>query len=137
MDEVTKVGDRGYVQPSERIDWHSRITVQPELVRIWEAAASDPSFLNTEDKARFLWLISELVYMYEGQYQIYKEGYFDDKAWHSKIDTLTELLKNPVLEEWWDKRIVAVGDEFREYVELRISSPGSWTHQPVGDYTPG
>ena len=116
------------------VDFHSRISAQPDLVRIWDAAASDPSSLNPEEKSRFRWSVTELFIMYEAQYQIYKKGYFSDNSWQFKIDTLTEFLKNPVLEEWWDMRFAPIGDEFREYIESQRVSPGSWVHRSGRDW---
>lgn len=114
------------------VDWHARVTSDPELIRIWDAAATDPKAMNSKDIARLRWLSAEVFLMYEGQYEFYKKGYIKDEAWLPKMDTLRGMLKNPVILEWWELRMAPFGDSFYEYIQSLRSQSGSWVHHNVG-----
>ena len=114
------------------VDWHARVTSDPELIRIWDAAATNPESMNSEDVARLRWLSAECFLIYEGQYEFYKKGYIADEAWQPKMDTVRGMLKNPVISEWWEMRMSPFGDSFFEYVQSLRSQSGSWVLPYVG-----
>jgi hypothetical protein len=114
------------------IDFHARVTGQPDLLRIWDAAA-DPSSLDPEDIRRFRWLVAEWFFIYDGQYDFYTKGHISEESWKPKIDACVGLLRNPILADWWEKRQAPLSGEFREYIEsIRDSPDHSWEHQVVG-----
>lgn len=118
------------------LDWHARITSQPELIRIWDPAV-DPASMSPEDKARFVWLVAEAFLIYETQYEFYRKGRISEEAWQPKIRSILGLLENPVVEKWWEARMTPLGGEFRRYLEsLRDSQAPSWTHRPVASGEP-
>ncbi len=47
-------------------EWHARVSAQPDLARIWDEAAADPSALSPEDTRRFRWLVAELFFSSRG-----------------------------------------------------------------------
>lgn len=113
------------------LDWHARVAAQPELIRIWDAAA-DPASMSPEDKARFVWLVTEAFLIYETQYEFYRKGHISEEAWQPKIGSALGLLENPIVAAWWEAKMTPFGGEFRRYVEsLRDSQAPSWTHRPV------
>jgi hypothetical protein len=87
------------------VDWHARVTADPELIRIWDQAAIDSESMNADDVARLRWLCAEIFVVYEGQYEFYKKGYIAEETWKPKMDSLRGCLKNPVISEWWDLRM--------------------------------
>ena len=72
------------------IDFHARVTGQPDLLRIWDAAA-DPSSLSPEDIRRFRWLVAEWFFIFDGQYDFYKKGLISEESWKPKIDACLGL----------------------------------------------
>jgi len=113
------------------IDFHARVTGQPDLLRIWDAAA-DPSSLEPEDIRRFRWLVAEWFLIYDGQYDFYKKGHISEEAWKTKIGSCIGLLENPIIAEWWEKRQAPLSGEFRKYIEsIRGSNDRSWEHQMI------
>jgi len=114
------------------IDFHARVTGQPDLLRIWDAAA-DPSSLGPEDIRRFRWLVAEWFLIYDGQYDFYRKGHLSEGSWRPKIDSCIGLLENPIVAGWWEKRQAPLSREFREYIEsIRDSTDHSWEHQVIG-----
>jgi hypothetical protein len=114
------------------IDFHARVTGQPELLRIWDAAA-EPSSLTPEDIRRFRWLVAEWFLIYDGQYDFFKNGHISEESWKPKIDSCIGLLKNPTIADWWDKRQAPLSGEFRGYIDsIRDSTDHSWEHQVIG-----
>jgi hypothetical protein len=99
------------------INFHARVADDPELVRIWDAAAGDVSSLNEADTARFIWLVATAVFIYEGQYLYYKNGLIVEDAWKPKIDSMLGLLNNPIMHEWWENELGPVSGELRRYVD--------------------
>lgn len=116
--------------------WMSRMAAQPELSRIYDAAAEDPTSLTPEEISRFRWVVGELFLIYEGHYQLYRTGHIAEISWKGKDQVMQGLLENPLVAEWWNRRMTPFSDEFYEYIERLRSSPGSsWTHQRVGSQT--
>jgi hypothetical protein len=114
------------------IDFHARVTGQPELLRIWDAAAA-PSSLDPEDIRRLLWLVAEWFLIFDGQYDFYMKGHISEGSWTPTIDACIGLLENPIVADWWEKRQAPLSGEFREYVEsIRDSTDRSWDHQVIG-----
>jgi hypothetical protein len=114
------------------VDFHARVTGQPELLRIWDAA-SDPSSLTPEDIRRFRWLAAEWFLIYDGQYDFYMKNHISEESWKPKIDACIGLLENPIIADWWEKRQAPLSGDFREYVEsIRGLTDRSWDHQVIG-----
>ena len=111
-------------------DWMSRMAAQPELSRIYDMAAEDPSSLTREETARFRWVVGELFLIYEGHYQLYRTGHITESSWKGKDRVMQGFLQNPVIAEWWAKRMTPFSDEFYDHIEeSRTSFDGSWVHQ--------
>ena len=68
-------------------------------------------------------------------YRMWRLG-FDSPDEMSEEDherVMQGLLENPLVAEWWNRRMTPFSDEFYEYIEQLRNSPGSsWTHQQVG-----
>ena len=111
-------------------DFAARVRAQPDMVKLWDSAASDPASLSPEDKSQFRWIIAELLLTYEGQYQLLKRGHISEEAWKSKADMMIGLLANPVVWEWWSPRMAPVSEEFRDHLDSLSPSSG-WKHQPI------
>jgi hypothetical protein len=118
--------------PQKFAEWHSRISAQPELTRIWDAAAEDFESLGPEEIRRFRWIVSESFLVFESQYYAYRGGLLSEPSWLIKRDTTLALLENPILREQWDSRMTPFSAEFRQEIEThRGLSDVSWAHQSV------
>ncbi len=118
--------------PQKFAEWHARITAQPELARIWDAAAEDSESLGPDEIRRFRWTVAELFLVLEAQFYAYRGGLLSEPSWLTKRDTILGMLENPILEEQWVSRMVPFSEEFREEIDAhRGSSKSSWTHQSV------
>jgi len=92
--------------------------------------------MNEEDIRRFRWLVAELFFLYEGQYEFYLKGHISEKSWQPKMAALRGILQNPIAAEWWAMRQAPLSGEFREYLEsIRDSTDATWTYQVIGSST--
>ncbi len=127
-DSVRATSELGLSQQSA--DWMSRMAAQPELSRIYDAAADDPTALTPDELSRFNWVIGELFMIYEGHYHLYSRGHITESSWKGKERVMQGFLQNPVIAEWWAARITPFSDEFYNHIEERRTSfDGSWVHQ--------
>jgi len=121
--------------PLKFADWHARVSAQPELARIWDAAAEDFESLGPEEVRRFRWIVAELFLVFEGQYYAYRGGLLSERSWLTKRDTMLGLLENPILSEWWLSRMTPFSEEFRQEIDTnRGGSDVSWVHQSVSGH---
>ena len=113
--------------------WFARMTVQPELGRIYSLAAEDPDSLTPEESFRFLTYIAEIFFLYEGQYEMYRQDQIAEEIWIPKRDVLLGYLKNPIVESWWVSRLPTFTKPFSDYMEgLRLGSGDiSFTYEPL------
>ena len=118
--------------PQKFAEWHARTSMQPELQRIWDAAAEDFGSLGPEEIRRFRWLVSELFLVFEAGYFAYRGGLLSEPSWNSKRDSILALLQNPILVEWWGSRFTPFSEEFWQHIEEhRGRSEVSWVHRSV------
>ena len=118
--------------PQKFAEWHARISAQPDLARIWDAAAEDFESLGPDEIRRFRWIVAELFLVFEGQYYAFRGGLLSETSWLVKRDTILALLENPILGDQWTNRMVPFSEEFREEIDThRENSDSSWTHQSV------
>ena len=104
-------------------DWTAHVVNNPELGRIWDAAAIEPESLTDDEKRLYLWYVAELILLYEGQFRLFAEGLITEGSWKPKTNFILVLLKSPWVTMWWDSRIAPFSDEFFFYIEeLRRTS---------------
>ena len=103
--------------------WVDRMVVDPELGRLYNLAAEDPESLEPEEASRFMIFIAEIFFIYEGQYQMYRQQHITDDMWIPKRDILLGYLKNSLIETWWINRGSPFSESFRTYIDaLRANS---------------
>ena len=120
--------------PQRMAEWHARITAEPELSRIWDAAASDFGSLGPDDIRRFKWIVAELFLVIESNFYHYRGGLLSEPSWVAKRDTVLGLLQNPIILDQWIRRQTPFSEEFRREIEVhRGSSDIGWSHQTVSD----
>ena len=118
--------------PQRFAEWHARAAMQPELQRIWDAAAEDFGSLAPEEVRRFRWLVAELFLVFEAAYFARRGGLLSEPSWTSKRDAILSLLENPILVEWWESRFTPFSEEFWQHIEeYRGRSEISWVHRSV------
>jgi len=118
--------------PQRFAEWHARVSAQPELARIWDAAADDFESLEPDEIRRFRWIVAELFLVFESQYYAYRGGLLSEPSWQIKRETILGLLENPILREQWVSRMTPFSEEFRQEIEAHEGRTDvSWVHQSV------
>ena len=112
-------------------DWHGRANDNPDLSRIWDAAADNHEDMSEEDVRKYRWFIAELFLIYEGCFQLYQKRDISNSSWNSKMDALKVLLGHPLILEWWESRMTPMSDEFRDHLDHLRTTDSSWTHQII------
>jgi hypothetical protein len=115
--------------------WIARMTVQPELGRIYNLASQDPELLTSDEKIRYATYVAEIFFLYEGQYEMYQQHQIEEHIWMQKRDLLLGYLKNPIIEAWWLSRGDAFSKPFSRYLEgLRTGSTDiGFTRKPLSE----
>ena len=77
--------------------------------------------------------MAEIFFLYEGQYEMYRQGQIAKEMWIPKRNLLLGYLKNPVVESWWTSRLPTFSKPFSDYMEgLRLGSEDiSFTYEPL------
>jgi hypothetical protein len=118
--------------PQKLAEWHSRVSAQPDLARIWDAAAEDFQSLGPDEVRRFRWLVAELFLVFEASFYAHQGGLLSEPSWQKKRETMLGLLENPILSNWWASRMCPFSEEFWQEIETHRGSDVSWAHQVVG-----
>ena len=113
-------------------DWIAQGISDPEIARLWDKAADDPSSLDDDEMRRFIWYVSHLFLIYEGQYTLYRRGHIPQDTWESKLNVLIGLLKNPAVKSWWEARVAPYTPEFYAYIDQKSeSTTDEWSQQNI------
>lgn len=119
--------------PQRFAEWVSRVSAHPEQMRVWDLAAAAPDRLTDEEIRQFRWTVAEVFLVFESQYFAYKGGVLSLESWHVKRGTLLGFLENPILAEWWARRMTPFSEEFRQEIEAhRDKDAITWNHEEVG-----
>ena len=120
---------------SEQIaNWAGAVARDPRLSRIWDKAAATPDELDDEERSAFVWLVAELFFLYEGQWNLYRKGHISGTAWGAKVGALIGLISNPIIEKWWDNRTASFSPEVVAYLDEKRKEPVvTWTHQDISN----
>jgi hypothetical protein len=103
--------------------WVDRMVQYPELGRIYNLAAEDPESLEQEEQARFVIYIAEIFFIFEAQFQMYKQNHLSEEMWAPKRNLLLGYLKNPLVETWWMNRSLTFSEPFVAHIEkMRVES---------------
>jgi len=108
----------------------AHMRAQPDVLKLWDLAVTDPASLSSDDIRQYRWAISELFTIYEGHYHVYKRGFIAEEAWQSKANLMRGMLANPIVAEWWASGLAPFSVEFVRYIES-MQSPEGWTYQAV------
>ena len=111
-------------------DFAARMRAQPDMLKLWDAAAIDAASLSPEERGQYRWVIAELFLMYEGQYHLLKRGHISVGAWEAKAAMVVGLLENPIVAEWWSLRMCPISEEFRDYIDS-LSPSVEWEYQSI------
>lgn len=119
-------------------DWASRVNADPELGEIWNKAADSQDELTDYEKRRWLWFIVEMMFMYEGHFQLFLKGHISPGAWDAKANLMVGLLmQNKAAAEWWEGRVAPFSPEFFEHIETRRKAADSdWKLQSTSNIQP-
>jgi len=112
--------------------WSGEVVRNPELGRIWDAAATEPESLTDDEKRQYLWYVAQLFELYEGQFHLYLDGNIPERSWDSKAVFMATLLKLPLVSAWWESGLAPLSSDFVAYVnELRLSPRDFPVHKGV------
>jgi uncharacterized membrane protein len=113
-------------------EWASLVVNNPEIGRIWDAAADDPKALTDDEIRQFLWFAFELLLLCEAQYHLYLKGHMTEESWSAKANMFLGFINNPIISKWWDTGLGPLSPQFREYVEQNRNSVSlSWEYANV------
>jgi len=114
--------------------WASLVVNNPDLGRIWDAAAEDPGSLTDQDISQFLWFIMELLLLYEAQYHMYVKGHISEEAWDAKANMIFGTIQNPIVRKWWDAGLGPFSALFRAYMEQHKDATNvKWKYVSVSE----
>ncbi|MEH6605634.1 MAG: hypothetical protein V7711_08635 [Pseudomonadales bacterium] len=118
----------------EMAAFHARITADPELIELYEKAASNQPMSELEI-LRYRWLFAEVFWLWEGVYRQHLRGLISDENWENIVATILGILRGDVMKAWWESRASALSNEFYSYIDQRRSEDagGGWHHRSVGD----
>ena len=103
-------------------DWIAQGINDPEIGRLWDKAADDSGSLSDDEMRRWIWYVSHLFLIYEGQYNLYRRGHIPEDTWLSKLNVLVGLMRNPAVKSWWDSRAAPYTPEFYAYIDEKCST---------------
>ncbi|MFT4888176.1 MAG: ribosomal protein S19 [Pseudohongiellaceae bacterium] len=115
-------------------EWHGRVSINPELSKIYDDAIRDPESMSDGDVGRFIWFMAELYYIYEGCYFLYRKGDISKDSWNTKMDAAKTLLEIPHLQKWWDSRATPLTPEFVDHIDSIRDGDSFWTLQSQEEF---
>ena len=121
----------------EMAAFHARITADPELIQLYEKAASNQPMSESEI-LRYRWLFAEVFWLWEGVYRQYIRGLISDENWESIVTTILGILRGDVMNTWWESRTSALSSEFYSYIDQRRSEDAGdgWRQRSVAELPP-
>ena len=117
-------------------EFAARVRAQPDIVRIRDLVADDPTRLTDNEIAQFRWVLVELFCLYEGQYHVFQKGHISESSWSAKANMLRGLLASRIVFEWWRERMCPLSDEFFNYIDNSLDTNESlWKFRRIGELT--
>lgn len=101
------------------------ISASPELAEIVQRAHepdADPNDFSAEELARFFFVCRSVLYKYEGQWYLWREGILSDEMWQNRRRWAKAFVSLPVPARVWDRE-----KEQHQYAEGFIDSVDSMT----------
>ena len=114
-------------------DFVRRLSMDDQLRKIWNKIADAPNSLNDDERARYLWAMSEFFHMSEGVFRQYKTGFLAHESWSEYERTLVGMLQAPLVRDWFIDNHAPFSREFRRHIESMIDSTVQWRQKS----TPG
>ncbi len=80
----------------------------------------------------YLWYVAQWFTCYEGLYHLYKKGHITPETWRPKVDFMVVMLKQPLVEAWWARRMAPFSSDYFDYIEeRRLTSEVPVEHKDV------
>ena len=108
-------------------DWYSRVMSDAELVQIWNSGHFNPDQIESEQRDRFIWMISSLFSRFDEVYAQYLSGNVNEAFWSDYRSVATSMLTNPVIRKWWDAKSTVFTEGFVDEIEQNRSVSSTWT----------
>ena len=98
------------------------ISLDRNLIRIWDLVLQDSNELNNDDKLQYLWSISSFGHAAEGIFQQYKKGMISEELWSNWERGFTMHIGTPIGYKWWCSRAAPYSDPFYEHMTAIVES---------------
>jgi len=108
-------------------EWHTTVMCDSELIRIFSAGFLEPEALNSNDRARFIWIVAAWASRMEEMYTQHKAGLIEPERWKQYRGITASFLENPILKEWWESRVFVCSNEFYSEMDSAVTDDQVWS----------
>lgn len=98
-------------------EWLAAVIADPALADGFEAAVEDWSGVKAEDRARVMYLLTQLFRHWENSFFQHRQGTLDADLWATWEGIILSYFHQPGIQEWWDVRRHAYSLDFRTFLE--------------------
>jgi hypothetical protein len=84
--------------------WRSRITADPELIKLYDKGALNAQMSDAE-KSRYVWMMTELLWLYACYYKQHLRGLISDASWEVMVISTLGMLRSDALCTVWESRV--------------------------------
>ena len=117
------------------LEFHARMSHSADMARIWDLGLTDASRLSSDEKRRFVWLVSEYFFMVEGLFVQHRQGFLSAGSWLPHEATVIGMLTHALIRNWWESGVSPFSDEFSKHVEkvLAGTEQTPWQYKPLAE----
>lgn len=114
---------------------HARVAHSPDMARIWDSGHTKPEGMSEQDRQRFIWLVAEYFFLVEGLFNQHAQDFLSPGTWSPHQRTIAGLLENPIVLEWWRRRVSPYSEDFVRHVDGLIEQPlpSTWAYTPLAE----
>jgi hypothetical protein len=116
-------------------EFHSRVAHSHDMADIWDKGLTNAEILSASEKRKFIWLVSEYVFLVEGLYRQRQLGFLGYDSWNQHRSTVAGLLLHPVIESWWASGVSPYSPDFKAAIDGARSKLGDavWSYTPLSN----
>lgn len=98
-------------------EWLAAVIADPALADGFEAAVGNWRGVKAEDRARIMYLLTQLFRHWENSFFQYRQGTLDAGLWMTWEGIMVSYFHQPGIQEWWKVRRHAYSTDFRAFLE--------------------
>jgi hypothetical protein len=116
-------------------EFHSRVAHSQDMADIWDKGLTNAEILSASEKRKFIWLVSEYVFLVESLYRQRQLGFLGYDSWNQHLSTVAGLLLHPVIESWWASGVSPYSPDFKAAIDGARSKLGDavWSYTPLSN----